>query len=115
MQIRSNISNLQGYIRRYLEQTINQDLTAFPAVGILGPRQCGKTTLAKALGNSIEGFSYLDFERPSDIRKIDDPELFFSVNKDALVCLDAIQNKPELFPVLRSILDESAIPGQQLV
>jgi predicted AAA+ superfamily ATPase len=49
---------------------------------------------------------YLDLERPSDLRKIEDPEWFFSTQKGKLICIDEIQKKPELFPLIRSLVDE---------
>lgn len=74
----------------------------FPAVLILGPRQCGKTTLAKEW---IEG-TYFDLEKPSDYRVFaDDPELAFRHFKDVLL-LDEAQQLPELFSVLRAVIDE---------
>lgn len=106
---------MQGYLQRTIEHQIRKDLRQFPAVAILGPRQCGKSTTAKEIGNNISNFLYLDLERPSDQRKLRDPELFFSANPDALICLDEIQRVPILFPVLRSIIDHRQRPGQFLI
>lgn len=106
---------MQGYLTRHIEQRIQQDLRQFPAVAILGPRQCGKSTTAKEIGKKIPNFLYLDLERPSDQRKLRDPELFFSANPDALICLDEIQRVPSIFPVLRSIIDQRQRPGQFLI
>lgn len=73
----------------------------FPAVLILGPRQCGKTTLAR---NCIPG-SYFDLERPSDYRVFaDDPELALNRLGEPLI-LDEAQSLPALFSVLRSVID----------
>ena len=52
---------------------------------------------------------------PSDIRKLTEPEVFFDVHPDRLICLDEIQRVPELFPVLRSVIDERQRPGQFLI
>ncbi len=103
---------MHGYIIRKIEKRILKDLQQFPVVAILGPRQCGKSTTAKELGKSIPNFLYLDLERPSDLRKLTDPELFFNSNSRSLVCLDEIQRVPHLFPVLRSIIDSRQRPGQ---
>jgi predicted AAA+ superfamily ATPase len=58
---------------------------------------------------------HLDLERPSDLRKLADPEAFFSLHRDVLVCLDEIQRVPDLFPVLRSVVDQQGRNGQFLV
>lgn len=84
---------------------LNEALENVPVVGVLGARQVGKSTLVKHIlqrKNSV----YLDLERPSDLAKLDDAELFFSSQKDKLICLDEVQRKPELFPLIRSLVDE---------
>ena len=103
------------YITRNLEKKVLESLEAFPAVAILGPRQSGKSTLAKAiLGDKSDGL-YLDLERPSDLRKLAEPELFFDLHKESLICLDEVQRTPEIFPVLRSVIDERGRKGQFLI
>ena len=103
------------YIARNLEKKVWESLEAFPAVAILGPRQSGKSTLAKAiLGDKPDGI-YLDLERPSDLRKLAEPELFFDLHKESLICLDEVQRTPEIFPVLRSVIDERGRKGQFLI
>jgi len=84
-------------------------------VAILGPRQCGKTTLARRLLEEIPNAIRLDLERPSDLAKLDDPEAFFSLHHDKLVCLDEIQRRPEIFPLLRSVVDDRGRNGQFLI
>ncbi len=87
-------------------------LGQFPVVAIMGPRQCGKTTLAKT---ECPGFDYLDLERPSDARKLEgDPELFLSSRQTPLV-IDEAQRLPELFPVLRSLVDRNRKKSGQYV
>jgi len=109
-------SNMQGkYIPRYLENDVCESLEEFPAAAILGPRQCGKTTLAKHIIEQQANSIYLDLERPSDVRKLSEPELFFDMHKDKLICLDEIQRTPDIFPVLRSVIDERERPGQFLI
>jgi predicted AAA+ superfamily ATPase len=108
-------SNMQTYIKRKLTDKIRYKLKNMPAVAILGPRQCGKTTLAKAIISDIENTSYLDLERPSDVNKLQDPEAFFKVNAERLICLDEIQRMPELFPALRSVIDDNKKNGQFLM
>jgi predicted AAA+ superfamily ATPase len=106
---------MRNYISRSVEPLVLKDLHYFPVVAILGPRQCGKSTLAKMLKDKIGPSIYLDLESPSDLRKLDDPELFFLTNKKTTVCLDEIQRRPELFPVLRSIVDRRPTKGQALL
>lgn len=106
---------MQTYIERILTTTIKQKLENMPGVVILGPRQCGKSTLVKAIISEIGGAVYLDLERPSDVSKLRDPEAFFSLNNDKLICLDEIQRVPDLFPVLRSVMDENRKNGQFII
>ena len=106
---------MHGYIPRSLEKRILDDLSFFPIVAILGPRQCGKSTLAKNLSSKFKNFVYLDLESLGDLNRIDDPELFFRVNQDSLVCLDEIQRKPEIFSFLRSIVDRDGKAGRILI
>lgn len=99
---------------RLLAPEVARRLRESPAVALLGPRQCGKSTLAGSLLKSRRA-RYLDLERPSDRAKLDDPEAFFGMQRGRLVCLDEVQRAPELFPVLRSVLDESGKKGRLLI
>ncbi len=84
----------------------------------LGPRQCGKTTLAREVVAARPDAVYLDLERPSDQRRLTDPELYFRAQREQgvrLFCLDEIQLQPEIFSVLRSVIDESSDNGQFLL
>ena len=84
-----------------------------PAVALLGARQVGKTTLAKTLGAALGKPSiYLDLERPSDLAKIQEPELYLRDQHNTLVILDEVQRLPELFPVLRGVIDERIASGE---
>jgi predicted AAA+ superfamily ATPase len=106
---------MQEYIERKLEVEILKALRNNPAVAILGPRQCGKSTLAQKLGEKIPRFLYLDLESDADLNRLSQPELFFQQNADRMICLDEIQRMPHLFPVLRSILDRKQRNGQLLL
>ena len=76
----------------------------FPVVTILGPRQCGKTTLARMFLDSVSGDrAFYDLESPSDRNRLADPELALSSHRGWVV-LDEIQHMPELFEVLREAL-----------
>lgn len=102
-------------INRRLLPAIEHSLAEFPAVALLGPRQAGKTTLARIVANERPGSLYLDLERPSDLAKLADPELFLSRHAGQLVVLDEIQRQPELFAVLRALIDERRVPGRFLL
>jgi uncharacterized protein len=81
-------------------------------VALLGSRQVGKTTLARDLDIGKPSH-YLDLERPSDIAKLADPELYLGRFADHLVILDEVQRLPGLFPVLRSLVDERRRAGER--
>jgi hypothetical protein len=106
---------LQRYIKRTIENELRHSLQSFPVTALLGPRQCGKSTLARHVVSEMEDTVYLDLEKPSDLRKLDDPEFFFTTQKQKLVCIDEIQIGPELFPVIRVMVDEDRRPGKFLI
>ena len=89
-----------------------QYLKYFPAVGIIGPRQSGKSTLALSILKTKKNSLYLDLENPDDRARLANPTLFFSEQKSSLICLDEVQFMPNLFPVLRSIIDRNKRNGQ---
>ena len=94
--------------RRHLER-LAWLFQTFPVVAILGARQVGKTTLARALGETWNGpVTRLDLEREADLALLADPELVLGLLQ-GLVILDEIQRRPELFPVLRVLVDR---PGR---
>ena len=90
---------------RFVEQQLVNLLREFPAVVLLGPRQSGKTTLALAEQARRSDAIYLDLERPSAQRQLDDPEAFLLAQRNRLVILDEVQRMPELFAVLRGVID----------
>ena len=93
-------------ITRILLLDLEKLLKFFPVVAILGPRQCGKTTLVKEfIHRSQRAAIYLDLESPGDRNKLSEPEIFFKDNIEKIIVLDEIQRMSELFPVLRSIID----------
>jgi predicted AAA+ superfamily ATPase len=88
-------------------------LEYFPVLGITGPRQVGKTTLSKKLAGEIEKeVIYLDMENPTDLSKLSEPALYFEKNEDACIIIDEVQRVPELFPILRSLIDKKRIPAR---
>lgn len=104
---------------RRLDRRIEEDLARFPVVALVGPRQCGKTTLARMLverrRKTGHGGLLLDLERPSDLARLRDPETFLSRHARELVCLDEVQRAPALFEVLRALIDADRRPGRFLI
>ena len=89
------------------EAAIREYISYFPVTAILGPRQCGKTTLAKSIAKTMPESLYLDMENASDYQKIADPELFFKNNKGKLIVIDEIQIRRDIFPAIRSFADSA--------
>lgn len=115
LQIESILFNMHVSRPAYSAE-IASLLREFPAVALLGPRQCGKTTLARDfMGSGAEGGIYLDLERPRDLARLADSDLFLSSYRDRLVCLDEVQRLPGLFPLLRSLIDDDPRPGRFLL
>ena len=100
-------------IKRFIENKVEKSLKYFPVIAIIGPRQVGKTTLAKSIAKLIDKESvYIDLENPRDLAKIQDPVLYFEANQNKCIILDEIQRSPELFPVLRSMIDLNRVAGR---
>ena len=106
---------MKEYIERKLTETIINRLKQFPVVAVLGPRQCGKSTLVKQILKNFSSSLYLDLELQSDYNKLNDPEAFFVFNKNNLICLDEIQRKPDIFPIIRGIVDKTTYKGQFII
>lgn len=103
-------------IKRQLESTLTKTLRLFPALAILGPRQAGKTTLAKNLVKGLKKKSiYLDMENPDNRFLLQNPIPFFNQHKNDCIIIDEVQRIPELFPVLRSVIDSHRKPGRFLL
>ena len=79
---------------------IRKLLKIFPVVAILGARQCGKTTLARQLSYD----HYFDLENPRDLARLDNPQLALE-SLTGLIVIDEIQRAPDLFPLLRYLVD----------
>ena len=103
---------MHNFIERDLVNHLKKYLDIFPAVAILGPRQCGKSTLIKSLDKNFDNIIFLDLQRESDLNQLLDPELFFESNSDKIICLDEIQLVPKLFSVLRSVIDSNRVNGK---
>lgn len=83
-------------------KSIRRLVRQFPVTAILGPRQCGKTTIAGELRYS----HYFDLENPRDLARLDQPQLALEDLK-GLVIIDEIQRKPDLFPIMRYLVDSN--------
>ena len=101
-----------GLIARWIEQPLLEQLDRFPAVALLGPRQVGKTTLARQIAQSRQGL-VLDLESPADRAKLQEPELFLSRHTNQLLILDEVQRLPGLFEVLRGVIDAHRLAGRR--
>lgn len=104
-----------AYICRDVNELLEEYLAFFPVVAVLGPRQCGKSTLVKALNAQHENLLYLDLEKKSSRSRLQHAEQFFAYNKDRQLCLDEIQLMPNLFSTIRSVVDEDRRPGRFII
>ncbi len=103
-------------IKRNIQKKIEKNLKQFPVTAILGSRQVGKTTLAKQIREGLKDESvYLDLELHTDMAKLNEAELYLKQYSDRLVIIDEIQRKPELFALLRALVDQNRIPGRFLI
>jgi predicted AAA+ superfamily ATPase len=99
--------------RPALLKTLRDGLKANPIVALLGPRQCGKTTLARGLAESVTT-SYFDLENPADLARLAEPMLALERVK-GLAVIDEVQRRPDLFAVLRVLADRRPAPARFLV
>jgi predicted AAA+ superfamily ATPase len=100
------------YIHRQIEHVLDDYLKIFPVVAILGPRQCGKSTLVRNVLATDAESTFLDLQDPVDLAKLNDPTLYFASQRDRRICIDEIQFVPELFGSLRSEVDRDRRPGR---
>jgi uncharacterized protein len=94
---------------------IRQRLSFSPAVAILGPRQIGKTTLAKQIAHETPDALYLDLESPEALAKLAQASAFFRANRNRMLVLDEVQNASEIFRELRGEIDDDRRPGRFLI
>ena len=86
-----------------------------PAVGIIGPRQVGKSTLAEAIVSQYKDAVYIDLESPDSRLQLSDPLYFFQTHEDRLICLDEIQSIPDIFVPIKSHIDRRKTAGAFLL
>ncbi len=99
--------------RTELLDQVTSRLKSNPAVALLGPRQCGKTTLARELAAQRRS-SYFDLESPRDLARLSQPMTALEPLR-GLVVIDEVQRHPELFPTLRVLIDRKPAPAKFLV
>ncbi len=101
-------------LTRRLQPLLEARLRQMPAVALLGPRQVGKTTLARQIVAARGSRSmYLDMERPMDQRRLADADAFLRAQPGKLVVIDEIHRAPGLFATLRGIIDERRAAGRR--
>ena len=103
---------MHNYLKRQIESVVKDHFSVFPAVVIQGPRQCGKSTLIKMMVEHAENMLFLDLQNMDDLNKLNEPMLYFELNKEKVICLDEIQLKPDLFSVLRVVIDKNRVNGK---
>lgn len=101
-------------IRRNKEKEIRSCMKQFPVVAMVGPRQSGKTTLARQLYHSGRNL-YFDLESPNDKALFKNPEFFLSSLQASTILIDEVQRMPELFELLRALVDRQKIRGKYLL
>ena len=97
-------------IERHIKTQLVERLGDAPAVALLGPRQVGKTTLAQEVGETQPSL-YLDLESEADRAKLAEPELYLAAHEDKLIILDEVHRAPELFQILRGLIDRGRRKG----
>jgi hypothetical protein len=98
-------------IQRSVTTAIEHSLSEQAAVAIIGPRQVGKTTLAREIAGSRPASLYLDLEAREDRDRLAEPALFLRQYENSLVVLDEIHRIPEIFSSLRGIIDKGRRTG----
>ena len=106
---------MHGYLPRAAGVALMKALERAPAALLLGPRQCGKSTLARQLLSQRGDAVLLDLQDRADRARLQEPELFFEAHRHELVCLDEIQLLPEFFSLLRAEIDRDRRPGRFLL
>jgi predicted AAA+ superfamily ATPase len=118
LQIESQPLDLQGTMsllaRKKLTTIVERAFAVHPAVTLTGPRQCGKTTLARQFAAAAREASFFDLEKAADRQKLSAPEQALEPLR-GLVVIDEIQRQPALFETLRVLLDRDSAPARFLL
>ena len=99
--------------RTHLLDRVHQALKRSRVVALIGPRQCGKTTLARQIVPAA-ALEYFDLENPRDLGRLDEP-LSALENLRGIVVIDEVQRRPDLFPVLRVLADRTPLPARFVI
>lgn len=99
--------------KKYLDRIFSH-FGQFPVVALLGPRQAGKTTLARAFAENLKQFTLFDLENPTHLSRLENAKLALEP-LDGLIVIDEVQLRPELFPILRVLADEPGRKRQFLI
>jgi uncharacterized protein len=103
-------------IKRFVTEDVLESLNYFPVAGIIGPRQVGKTTLAKQLVKQISRPSiYMDLELSEDVTRLKNAQAYLQSHEDKCVIIDEIQLLPQLFPLLRALIDQNRVPARFMI
>ncbi len=114
LYIERSTLNIQGVLpRSHLLSRLRSGLKTSPAVAGRGPRQCGKTTLARQLTDRSKS-TYFDLENPVDLARLSEPMTALASLR-GLIVLDEVQRHPDLFPILRVLLDRKPVRARFLI
>lgn len=103
-------------IDRFITPRLLDDLAHTPVCVLVGPRQVGKTTLAQQIRTRLSTESiYLDLELISDVQVLDNAQSFLESHESECLIIDEVQRKPELFSLLRALVDQNRRPGRFLL
>jgi len=102
-------------IERQFVSELQDRLSFYPGVVLLGARQVGKSTLARYIAKQTPGAVFLDLELPADRARLDNPAAFFAAHRNHLVVIDEVQTFPELFAQLRPEIDAARHAGRFLL
>ena len=102
-------------IERQFVSELQDRLSFYPGVVLLGASQVGKSTLARYIAKQTPGAVFLDLELPADRARLDNPAAFFAAHRNHLVVIDEVQTFPELFAQLRPEIDAARHAGRFLL
>ena len=99
--------------RNQIKKDIKDGLKRSRIIALVGPRQCGKTTLAREFV-SIDSLNYFDLEDPSSLVRLEEPMTGLK-DLTGIIVIDEIQRRPDLFPILRVLADRTPLPAKFLI
>ncbi len=108
------MARIQTIRRPWFRSALERGLTRAPVTALLGPRQAGKTTLARWVADAAAERHYFDLEDPDDLRALENAKAVLA-GLSGLVVIDEVQRRPDLFPVLRVLVDRPKSPARFLV